>query len=464
MNSIIKKYKNDIIIFIIPLIVLTVIFLAYYPGLATFDSYNQWNQVQSGIMTNSHPFFSTYFMYLLSKIWDNYSIVIFFQIFIFSFFWSIICHKLRNNNNLKHQIIYTTFISFIPIISLYSITLWKDILYSYYLMMLAFMTYEFAVKDKIETSRKEFAILGLLLFLVGSYRHNGIIVVGLYLLLLIIYCLIKNVRLFKNIIVLLLTLIVLFISISIPKNHYLSKSSRINSTKKNEYVLSILDKYITWIFGNYLSKNVVSNKDKKFLNNIMNTDYWKKSYNGYVINTTFLPDKINEKYVLTHETKYRNMFIKYTLKYPNLFIDHYSKSDGMLYSINSIDHKGYVYVFPFTTWDYYSFSGMIDSKLPIFEYIYTKIVGVTLKKPLMYLYQPGLILYITIICTIIVSIRKNIKKLYFILVPMILNTISLTPINLAQDLRYVYINYLTLLIIGLVYFSSNKAKLVDKNN
>ena len=46
--------------------------------------------------------------------------------------------------------------------------------------------------------------------------------------------------------------------------------------------------------------------------------------------------------------------------------------------------------------------------------------------------------------------NKN-KKYWLLLTPCLFNTISLAPINLAQDLRYVYINYLTLLVVGLIF-------------
>ena len=158
MKIINNKYTKDLIIFIIPLLIFTLIFNIYYPGIIPFDGNNQWQQVQTKIITNAHPFFSTYFMYLLSKIWNDPKIVIFFQIIIFSFFWMIMCRNTRKDNFIK-QILYTVFISFIPIISLYSITLWKDVLYSYYMMMLAFITYQIGRDNEVKKSQWKDAFL-----------------------------------------------------------------------------------------------------------------------------------------------------------------------------------------------------------------------------------------------------------------------------------------------------------------
>lgn len=451
----IKKNKENIILFLIPFLVFLLMIFIYYPGIIPYDGNNQWEQVQSGIITNGHPFFSTYFMYLLSKIWNDPLVVILYQIIIISFFWTIMCNKTRKDN-FKSQVIYTVVISFVPIIALYSITLWKDILYSYYLLMLGFMTYDIAFKRDFKNIKKtDLLIIGLLSFLVFSYRHNGMLVAILYLIIFAIIYLIKNkhTKEIKNIIVVFLTFMIMYVSISIPKRYYLSKSENIN----NGDALTTIDMYMTWIYGSYIKNNVVDKKDLQFLNNVIEIKHWKKAYSGFIINDTFMPDLVNEKYVNNHQKEYRDMFIKYTLKNPNLFIKHYLESDSLLLSLNSQDY-GYVYVYPFEDFDHLSFDDMIDSKIPILEKVYKKIIGLTFIIPFKYFYQPGLILYLTIILSLIISKKYKNKKVWYLLIPMFLNTLSLLPTSVAQDLRYVYINYLTLASLGLVYMMSKKLK------
>ena len=128
--------KRNLITFLIPFCLFMFLLLVFSPGIISYDSNNQWEQIVSGNINNAHPFFTTYFMLLLSKIWNSPTVVLVFQVFIFSYFWMNIARIIRENNkkSFKKILIYTIVISFIPIISLYSITLWKDILYSYYLM------------------------------------------------------------------------------------------------------------------------------------------------------------------------------------------------------------------------------------------------------------------------------------------------------------------------------------------
>ena len=116
------------------------LFLSYYPGIITYDGNNQWQQVQSGIITNSHPFFSTYFMLFLSKIHNTTSTILLFQMIVFSLAWGIFCQTIKCSK--KEEILkagYTLLLCLTPIIGLYSISLWKDILYTYYLFLIAIM-------------------------------------------------------------------------------------------------------------------------------------------------------------------------------------------------------------------------------------------------------------------------------------------------------------------------------------
>ncbi len=462
MKSFFDKYWKDIVIFFIPFLIFILLLLMYYPGIVPYDGNNQWHQVQTGIITDAHPFFSTYFMLLLSKVWYNPLIVILFQIFIFSFFWMYMCNQTRNDNNFKWQIFYSAIISFLPIIGIYSITLWKDVLYSYYLMMLGFLTYKIGCKQDFKVSVFQFVILAVLLALVFSYRHNGMIVAVIYLFFISFLYFKHTGDNKKRIIVLYLVFALILFFISIPKNIYLNKSNEIVK-KTSEKSEGTINHYITWIFGGYLKDDIVSSSDKKFLSNIADVKKWGSSYSGYLINDSFEKNMYNNSYILKHENKYRQMFIKYTIKRPDEFIKHYLKSDSLLISPIPME-KGYVYVFPFNTWSWYSFDGMISSKVPFLEKKYTCFINVTMKKPLSYFYQPALILAIILLVVFILR-RKGVHNLYLLVVPMILNTISLLPINLAQDLRYVYINYLTLFVLILVMIGNDYFKLMFcKNN
>ena len=454
MKNYLKSNYKNIVIFLIPMTIFLLLFFAYYPGIIPYDGNYQWAQVQSGLINNDHPFLSTYFMFLLSKIWNNPSVVMLFQMFVFSFFWMIFCKKTRNEGNFKKQIIYTAFICLIPIISLYSFTIWKDVLYSYYMLMLAFITYDIG-RRKFVVKISDLIYIGVLLFLIFSYRFNGMVVALLYIFTFSIILFKNNRKSFKKNLITVIVFVLLLGCLSIPKKVYLERDAALKPKNTEEVKIDTVNYYITWIFGNFLQEDVITPNDKNFLNNIIELEHWKESYNGYLVNSTYVPDEVDESFIADHTQEYRNMFIKYIFTYPYLLIDHYTESDSLLFSLNSMN-DGYVYVFSFSNWEYLNFDGLIQSKIPVLEKMYTKALNLSFTSLFRIFYQPALFLYLSILFVIYLTKKYKIKNLYLILLPMVLNTVSLMPINLAQDLRYVYINYLTAAIIGLIYFSLDK--------
>ena len=56
-------------------------------------------------------------------------------------------------------------------------------------------------------------------------------------------------------------------------------------------------------------------------------------------------------------------------------------------------------------------------------------------------------------------VKQNHEKKYFLLLtPALANSLPLFLINLAQDLRYVYINYLTLIFVLLIFVNNYNFK------
>jgi len=443
--------KYYIKISFITFVVLLIILLGFFPGIVSYDGNNQWQQVQSGLITDAHPFFSTFFMYLLSKIWNSVTIVILFQIVLFSISWGYLCKILKLSRKKQYIIMYivTICILLYPLTSLYSITLWKDILYTNYLFLCAIMLYDWP-NNAYCLNNKKYVILGIVIFMIYSFRHNGIIVAILLLLFFYIIC-IKNYK--KNIIdkqnlkksfIVLISFFTMIIVISVPKKIILEKSHNIianQSDYKESY--STIDGYMLWMMGAHIKdNNIDSKKDKEFLNKIIPIEEWKKIYNPYLINSTHNDRNLDREFVINNKTEFENLFIKYSLKHPATILNHYLKSDSLLINpVSSLD--GYVYVYCFPEMESLPKYTEIRPIIPFIKDIYIKISDLSFIKPFIIIYEPAFILYLSIILTIILSKKIFGKKIWFFTIPMFLNIVSLIPINLAQDLRYVYINYLT---------------------
>ena len=448
--------KFPIFVTLLSIIVLAIFLLSYYPGIVSYDGNNQWQQVQSGIITNSHPFFSTFFMLLLSKIWNSVTIVSIYQIIMFSISWGYLINILRVNGKKKKviTIIYTILVMILPLTSIFTITLWKDILYTTYLFLCALILYEWS-DNGFKLNNFKYCLLGIALSMVYSYRHNGIIVAILLILIFYIICIKKyrkkiiSKNVFKKSFIVLLSFISLIMIISVPKKIYLDKSEEILK-KENHIDYSTIDGYMLWMMGSHIKEgNVKSKKDQEFLNKIIPLQEWKKAYNPYLINYTSNSEYTDKEFLIKNNKKFEKMFIKYSLKNPGTIIEHYIKADALLFDPLASYH-GYVYVFCFPEmWSLPDYT-VIKPKFTSINKLYGKVVDISLKEPFIFFYEPAIILYLSLILTFFLSKKVYGKKIWLFTLPMILNVVSLLPINLAQDLRYIYVNYIT--FYGLVLF------------
>ena len=463
--------KHYIFISLICFGILFVMLLAFYPGLVSYDGNSQWQQVQSGIITDAHPFFSTYFMFLLSKIWNNITIVVIYQIVLVSIAWGYLCKiiKLENKKQTIMMYVFTIIVMLLPLTSLFSITVWKDIIYTSYLFICAILLYEWSCNG-YDFSIKKYCLLGLMITMVFSYRHNGIIVSILMLGIFFFICICKYIKgkmkkiNFRKCFCVLGVFVIIILIIAIPKKIILDDSSeKLKNTSESENSYSTIDGYMLWMMGAHIQDGNIDDKDdKKFLNNIIPLNEWKNVYNPYLINTTSLAPNLDKKTLVENSIKFESLFIKYSLKSPLTLVKHYLRADSLLIDPFASFH-GYVYVFCFPEmWNLPEYT-IIRPKINLVNKVYNKLTGITLNKPFIMFYQPAFILYLSLLITILLSRKVYGKKIWLFSLPMILNIISLLPINLAQDLRYVYINYWTfyglMLILVLNYkkvFRKNK--------
>lgn len=423
------------VVFVLSLLFLIFILLIYYPGIMTFDGNIQWEQVISGNIDNVHPFISTYFMYLLSLIYQSPIMIILFQIIVTALTFSYLYSKIKIQNKWLKYLTYIIIITH-PIIAIFSITIWKDILYSYYLLISGLLIYDWSLSN-FDVGFKKKYFIGIILALVYSYRVNGIIV-SILTIFIILLLLIKNKKNFKEILIVPFVFIITLLVFSIPKHYYLS---RIEDNSEKESSRSVVDNYMLWITGSYLNYGDVNEEEIEFLSSIYNIDEWKNHYNPYLINSSNEMEIDNVFFSKNHE-KFQSVFINISKRNISTLALHYFKADSLLISPVTL---GYVYTFDFSDWEAVSsFNSKINPKIPYIHNYYDLYINGTLKLPVFkYFYTPANILYISFILIFVVYKKKKDKRIFILLLPMVLNTISLLPVNIAQDLRYVYINYLT---------------------
>lgn len=150
------------------------VWLAFYPGVMTPDSLDQWSQVLAGKYNNGSPYISTFIMGSLGFIKETPAWLGLVQCFLNAFIVSLAVwygHR-RGVKNWVLAVVIGLFI-FMPTVLLFNITLWKDILYSQFVALVSLLT-AIAIIEKSK-NKALFVGIGLAISVTATLRYNGIV-------------------------------------------------------------------------------------------------------------------------------------------------------------------------------------------------------------------------------------------------------------------------------------------------
>lgn len=176
--------------FAIPFITGLIYLFSFFPGLLTFDSIYQWDQISQSAFTDWHPAYHTILIWLVTRIYYSPASFALCQIVLFS---GVITYGLRVMRDLgvpiSLLILLDIGISVIPINGIMEITLWKDILYSIFVLWLSIILLQIIHSggDWLARSRNWF-LFGLVAANVSLLRHNGFpVAFGTLLVVLLVF-------------------------------------------------------------------------------------------------------------------------------------------------------------------------------------------------------------------------------------------------------------------------------------
>lgn len=172
-------------------------FLMYYPGILTPDSLDSVNQ-SLGVeeLKNYHPVMFTLFVKLILKIgllfgdlnfavgcFSIVQMIIMSTIFGYSVYW------LSKKGMPKYILVLTSiFYAVNPVVAMYSITMWKDIVFNGFVLLLFLFLIDIIIsKGNVLINKKGLAYFSFLSILLAFGRNNGILVVLTTVVILAIY-------------------------------------------------------------------------------------------------------------------------------------------------------------------------------------------------------------------------------------------------------------------------------------
>ena len=435
--------KKKILIYALPSIIIWCFFLiAFFPGVMTADSLNQWTQMVSGDLWDSNPVIHTLLIYLITRIWYSPAAVAFVQIITLSLIWGYCMYRFDLMGvNSKILYLITFIFALNPVNCIFSITLWKDILYSGFILLFTMNIINILVDKNWIKFRKSKCIFFISALGVILLRHNGILpfVITMFLL---IYIFRKESKFY---LISFISICMLFVLIKGP----FYKLLNVHSASSSE-VFGIPEQQIAAVIKN---KGYLTNNQKKYIEKIMPLKNWAENYMPGNVDYIKFNKNFNSNVIVNDKYSFIKTWFEICAQNPKITLVAYCHQTAIAWSI-----KGY------TNWG----SRIIDSnnlglKQTVLSNSLTKFankyLNLSQKKYLsQFLWRPAFYMYFILLLGF-VSILRNNKKSFIVLCPILLNFLTIMLATPAQDFRYLYSNtlvYLVIIIFGFINIGEKK--------
>ncbi|WP_407454074.1 hypothetical protein [Methanobrevibacter sp.] len=456
-----KLSYNDLIIFLIPVILFSVYLYVFYPGILRYDSFNQLHQIVAHEYYNWHPFFHTFIEKVLLKIYPSPVTVCVFQILTFSTIWTVICNYYRrdieNNKVFIIQVVLTVIIALIPINAIFSIMLVKDVLFSYWLLFLCFLVA--VIVDREDIGYEFIFLIALTMGCLSQIRPNGIYIIVLTLIFLGYYLFKRNLtKKFLTILALTFVIILLIASLNVVFDVHDNQKS------------AVLAK-VSHMLADYDLNLDLDEPDRQKIHELVSEKDIREKYR-----TTF-SDPIcfasNKSVWDNYSHDYIEMAVKYSIKNPIHFLEYLFNSAPIVWDITrDSSWIGYQYNTDMEKDKYKFYSNHKEINITEFEDISYKNNGTGMFVGLNNFVNdfkdniildtlfdsPALYMYISLLLLAVMFFITRSKAIFLIYLPNLLNILVIFVSTPIQDNRYLYPNLLVcyFLIIMLIYVLAKK--------
>lgn len=459
-----KLSYKDLVIFLIPFVIFMVYLYIFNPGILRPDTFNQFHQIATSTYGNWHPFFHTFIDMVCLSIYPNPKSIAILQIVTFSVIWTSICNYFRyddetdENKKLNKifiiQVIFTTVISLIPINAIYSITILKDILFSYFLLLSCFLI-KIVLDKKENSSYLLITILSISMAFVSQIRPNG-----LYLILVLLVCLFiylykttKSKKLYLLIPVLTIIFILLISSLNIIYD------------VENDQNDAIYTK-VTHMLADYDLNLDLSSQDRDKIHELVSEKKIKKYYNKIISDP--IRDAGSRDVYNNDKMTYISLAIKYSIKNPTYFIGYVFGSSPMVWKVvrdwNKLPYKTNTEK---SKLDYYSTKNI--TPIASYENVVMKNKGTEPYEQLNSFVNkigenkitdtlfdsPALYMYLSFILIGGIYLLTKSKDIFIVYLPNMLNILIIFASTPIQDVRYLYPNlllfyFLIIMLLGIL--------------
>ena len=429
--------------FIIIFGVYLIYYLIYYPGILTGDSIDEINMILGNVPLNDHhTVFHIIFLTIPFKITslctNNINvcvgIITLVQIFIMSLILSFSINYLYKKNTPKFILIgLILYYALLPINGFYSITMWKDIIFSLLIVLLTIECQKLIGKKNNITIKNSYTFIIISILTILS-RNNAIY-------MYVILCLLTLIIFRKKLLTILLMFVIIFgtyFTIKGPIYNYFN----IEKSSSSEYIAIPLQQ-----IGRMAYKNIkLTKSEEKEINKVIPISRLKEVYNPEIVDPIKFDDLYNKEVFENNKGKYFALWLNLCIKHPVVAVESYLTSTlgywypGVEYwvTIDSIDSNDLgirnVSIVPENIRN--KFSKITSTQVPLIGF--TKCIGLCIW---------------TIFLLGYIAIKRKRKEVLYSFIPVIgiwLTLLLATPV--IAEFRYIYCAYLCIpLFVGLIY-------------
>ena len=302
--------------------------IKFFPGNLTYDSYNELMQAKGIVpLINNHSILHTSILMLFVKfgmLFKSMNLGVFlyslFQISLVSLVFSYILYFMAKYKvPIIFRVIALFFLAFHPINVIYSISLWKDIIFSLCFVFFTILVYYYSNEENYFDNKKNIIIFILVSIVLMYLRNNAVYVVILSLIIMFII----NRKNYKKILPIFLGIIVLFFSSKI----IIFKALNIKDAEVKE-MLSFPSQSIARIYKN----DNLNKKDKEEIEKFYSKEIGEV-YNPIISDNT--KDLLNQKYFSKHKSEYIKLNMRLFFKHSNRYIESFVSNSYGYYYMNT---------------------------------------------------------------------------------------------------------------------------------
>jgi hypothetical protein len=440
-----KKYAW--FFYVLPMIVVWGAYLiAFYPGMMQTDSNVQWGQIVTGQFIDYHPVFHTFLIWLITRIWYSPAAVVIFQILFLSFTvaWGIRVLEEHGFPRWSSWVLAALF-AFAPLNGNMVIVLWKDIPYSTSLLLLSLMILKIVLsKGEWLNHRLSWVWLGIVSLFVSSFRHNGLPIPVVTLILL--FACYRN--FWKRITRSLVLFVVLYGLIHGPLYSYLKVE-----TPQFGFLQQIMMHHIS---AHINKGQPLSSVENKLAASLIPSNQW--GYNCCTALSIMFTPGYDDLKTSINGPIVQQLFLDLALKEPMVELKH-------LQCVSSIVWRSPGYcaantLLPMTSTVWFDRNPGLnffheESLFPALrDFLATALISIRKDPLLTILIAPAIYLMVGIYATVIFSIRRRDRRGLLFILPLLIQEAILVLINVSDNFRYHYGAYLIGIFgIGLLIFA-----------